>query len=144
MPQEYSRRSAVQAGGLWGLSLPALLQGRAAAGEPSFGRARRLIMLYLHGGHPQQETFDPKPDGPSAVKGEFGATATSLPGIQFSELLPKSATLAHRMAIIRSMSHSNSNHVTASLPAKSATAVSGSAARTRRTGSTGRAGDSAE
>ena len=113
-----SRRNAIKLGGLFGLSLPELLRRRATGAEGgSFGRARRMIMLYLHGGHPQQETFDPKPDGPSAVKGEFGAISTSLPGIQFSELLPQCATLAHRMAIIRSMSHSNPNHVTASLPA---------------------------
>lgn len=114
-----SRRTAIQAEGLLGLSLPELLRRQAEAGVPrrSFGRARRMIMLYLHGGHPQQETFDPKPQGPSAVRGEFAAIATSLPGVQFSELLPKSATLAHRMAVVRSMSHSNPNHVTASLPA---------------------------
>lgn len=118
---EITRRSALRAGSALGLglTLPQLLQRRAvasAAGD-SFGKARSVIMLYLHGGHPQQETFDPKPDGPSAVRGEFGAISTSLPGVQFSELLPRSATIADQMAIIRSMSHDNPNHVTASLPA---------------------------
>jgi hypothetical protein len=119
MQQRVSRRNAIKLGGLFGLSLPEMLRSRslAASGNGSFGRAKRMIVLYLHGGHPQQETFDPKPNGPSAVKGEFGAISTSLPGIQFSELLPQCATLARRMAIIRSMSHSNPNHVTASLPA---------------------------
>ena len=118
MHKAISRRNAIKLGGLLGLSLPELPRQRATAAQGgSFGRARRMIMLYLHGGHPPQETFDPKPDGPSAVKGEFGAIGTSLPGIQFSELLPQCAPLAHRMAIIRSMSHSNPNHVTASLPA---------------------------
>jgi hypothetical protein len=74
-------------------------------------------MLYLHGGHPQQETFDPKPHGPSAVRGEFGAIATATTGVQFSELLPRTATISNQLAIVRSMSHSNPNHVTASLPA---------------------------
>ena len=74
-------------------------------------------MLYLHGGHPQQETFDPKPRGPVAVRGEFGAIATSVPGVQFSELLPKIAKRMNRLAIVRSMSHENPNHVQASLPA---------------------------
>jgi hypothetical protein len=76
-----------------------------------------VIALYLHGGHPQQETFDPKPHGPSAVRGEFGSISTSVPGIQFSELLPNTARLAHRLAVVRSMSHDNANHVTASLSA---------------------------
>jgi len=116
-----TRRSALRAGGAFGigLSLPELLrrQANATPSGGSFGKARGVIMLYLHGGHPQQETFDPKPNGPSAVKGEFGAIATSLPGTQFSELLPRAATIADQLAIIRSMSHDNPNHVTASLPA---------------------------
>ncbi|HSG69887.1 MAG TPA: DUF1501 domain-containing protein, partial [Planctomycetaceae bacterium] len=80
--------------------------------------AKQVIMLFLHGGHPQQETFDPKPHGPEAVRGEFGAISTSLPGVQFSELLPQSAQIAHKLAVIRSMTHDNPNHVTACLPAQ--------------------------
>ena len=119
---ELSRREALRLGGLFGLglSLPQLLASRAAAkadGPATFGRAKQVIVLYLHGGHPQQETFDPKPEGPSAVRGEFGAIDTTLPGVQFSEVLPQTARLAHRLAIVRSMSHTNANHVTASLPA---------------------------
>src|SRR5688500_12734750 len=121
---ELSRREALRIGGLLGLnlSLPHLLgqQSTAAAASAAgatFGRAKRVIVLYLHGGHPQQETFDPKPTGPSAVRGEVGAIATSVPGIEFSELRPLSAKMAQRLAIVRSMSHGNANHVTASLPA---------------------------
>ncbi|OYW13554.1 MAG: hypothetical protein B7Z55_16660, partial [Planctomycetales bacterium 12-60-4] len=116
-----NRRSMLRKTGLVGLAVPVaeILRRRAVAAEagPTFGRARRMIVLYLHGGHAQQETFDPKPQGPSAVKGEFGAIETSLPGVQFSEMLPRTATLAHRLAVVRSMSHDNPNHVTASLPA---------------------------
>jgi hypothetical protein len=103
-----------------GLTLPGLLAARAsiaADGRSTFGRAKQVIVLYLHGGHPQQETFDPKPEGPSEVRGEFGAIGTSLPGVRFSEVLPQTARLAHRLAVVRSMSHGNANHVTASLPA---------------------------
>jgi uncharacterized protein (DUF1501 family) len=119
---EISRREVLRVGGLvgFGLTLPTLFaqqaRGEAKAGS-SFGRAKQVISLYLHGGHPQQETFDPKPDGPSAVRGELGAIRTSLPGTQFSEVLPLTARLAHRLAIVRSMSHGNANHVSASLPA---------------------------
>src|SRR4029077_4372247 len=98
--------------------LPMLFEQRAEAArakQPTFGRAKRVICLYLHGGHPQQETFDPKPNGPSAVRGQFGAISTSVAGIQFSELLPRTAVIAHRLAVVRSMSHANANHVTASL-----------------------------
>ena len=115
------RREVLRLGGLCGLGVSAadVLRCRAetAVAGGSFGRAKQVIMLYLHGGHPQQETFDPKPEGPSAVRGEFGAISTRLPGVQFSELLPQTARLADRLAVIRSMSHDNANHVQASLPA---------------------------
>src|SRR3954449_5898348 len=72
-----SRREVLRVGSLvgFGLTLPMLLeqQARAAASGGTFGRAKSVISLFLHGGHPQQETFDPKPDGPSAVRGEFKA-----------------------------------------------------------------------
>ena len=78
---QFSPRSA-GIGGLagMGLTLPLLFAQRARCspmsneqtGGSAFGRAKQIISLYLHGGHPQQETFDPKPDGPSAVRGEFG------------------------------------------------------------------------
>ena len=117
-----SRREALRVGGLVGvgLGLPDLLRARAAADEDrrgTFGSAKQVIMLYLHGGHPQQETFDPKPDGPSAVRGEFAAIATRVPGVRFSERLPQIAAIADRLAVVRSMSHDNANHVQASLPA---------------------------
>lgn len=118
----WRRRDLLRIGGLWGsgLALADLLRAWAAGAAPNistFGRARSVIMLYLHGGHAQQETWDPKPDAPSAVRGEFGAIPTSVPGISFCELLPQSARLADRLAIIRSLSHANANHVQASLPA---------------------------
>jgi uncharacterized protein (DUF1501 family) len=104
-----------------GLTLPTLLraqaQPRPAAASSTFGRARSVIVLYLHGGHAQHETWDPKPDGPAQARGEFGAIATSVPGVRFSELLPRSARLAHKLTIIRSLSHPNANHVQASLNA---------------------------
>ncbi len=100
--------------------------GVLAAGGPipaaetasrSFGKACSLIILYLHGGHAQQETWDPKPDGPSPARGEFGAIATSVPGVRIGELLPRSAALLHHLTLLRSLSHGNANHVQASLTA---------------------------
>jgi hypothetical protein len=133
-----ARREALRIGGLWGLglTLPQLLAARALADRAladearadrdqgdtarsrSFGSAKRVIMLYLHGGHPQQETFDPKPHGPSAVRGEFAAIDTSVAGVQFCELLPQSAALMNKLAVVRSISHPNANHVQAALAAQ--------------------------
>lgn len=120
--QRLSRREALRVGGLCGLglSLPRLLQAQSLAvggGAATFGKAKRVIMLYLHGGHPQQETFDPKPNGPENVRGELGAISTSLAGVQFCEVLPRIAAIAHKLAIVRSLSHDNPNHVQAALPA---------------------------
>jgi hypothetical protein len=119
----WSRREVLRLGascGL-GLTLPDLLraqtQARPTAAAPTFGQAKSVIVLYLHGGHAQQETWDPKPEGPAPARGEFGAIATSLPGVRFSELLPRSARLAHKLAVIRSLSHGNANHVQASMNA---------------------------
>lgn len=118
----FSRREVLRLGGACGLALtlPTLLraQGQAPAAG-TFGRARSLIVLYLHGGHAQQETWDPKPDGPSPARGEFGAIRTSVPGVQVSELIPRSAALMHKLTVIRSLSHGNANHVQATLSALS-------------------------
>jgi hypothetical protein len=117
-----SRREVLRLGGAFGLtlSLPDLLRAQAEPRPGSartFGQAKSVIVLYLHGGHAQQETWDPKPDGPSPARGEFGAIATSVPGVRIGELLPRSAQLVHKLAIIRSLSHANANHVQASLSA---------------------------
>jgi uncharacterized protein (DUF1501 family) len=113
------RRQLLHAGALtgMGLFLPDLFRLQAASPRGTFGRARSVIMIYLHGGHAQQETWDPKPDGPIPEKGEFAAIATSVPGVRVSELLPRCARIMHRLAVIRSMSHGNANHVQASLSA---------------------------
>jgi hypothetical protein len=117
-----TRRDWLRVGGACslGLFLPDLLRAQAqprTGRQATFGRAKSVIVLYLHGGHAQQETWDPKPDGPSPARGEFGAIATSVPGVRISELLPHSARITHKLAVIRSLSHGNANHVQASLPA---------------------------
>lgn len=78
----------------------------------TFGKAKHCIILYLAGGPPQHETFDPKPDAPREIRGEFKPIVTSVPGIHFSELLPRTAQLAHRMAVVRSMFTDVNSHAT--------------------------------
>jgi hypothetical protein len=121
-----TRREILRLGSAFGLALtlPDLMRAQSATGplrgsarQGTFGQARSVIVLYLHGGHAQQETWDPKPEGPLPERGEFGAIATSVIGVRFSELLPRSAQLAHKLAVIRSMTHGNANHVQASMNA---------------------------
>src|ERR1700751_1551236 len=92
-----TRREVLRLGGACGLALtlPDLLRCQAQTSAPrgTFGQAKSVIVLYLHGGHAQQETWDPKPDGPSPARGEFRAIATSVPSVRISELLPRSARL---------------------------------------------------
>ena len=116
------RRDLLWVGSLSGfnLLLPDLYRAQAEAkqaGRASRGAAKSVILLYLHGGHAQQETWDPKPYAPQPARGQFGAIATSVPGVRIGELLPRSAQLMSKLAIIRSLSHPNANHVQASLPA---------------------------
>ena len=67
--------------------------------------ARRAIVLWLTGGPSQLDTFDPKPDAPSTMRGPFAPIATTVPGLHLSETLPRLATQAHRFALVRSVYH---------------------------------------
>ncbi|MEX0978800.1 MAG: DUF1501 domain-containing protein, partial [Pirellulales bacterium] len=113
-----TRRELMRIGGLnlLGLSLPALLRAQAqaapAGGDPTFGRAKNVIYLWLQGGPPQHETFDPKPLAPVEIRGPFKPISTNVPGIQFCELLPRIATIADKLAVVRSMSTDDNNHDT--------------------------------
>jgi hypothetical protein len=111
------RRDFLRVGalGAFGLSLPALLEAaeaRPAAG-PSFGRAKRCVLLFLHGGPPQHETWDPKPQAPREVRGELGAIPTCVPGIQIGELFPRVAQVVDRLTIVRSVTHHDTVHTSA-------------------------------
>ncbi len=121
-----NRREWLRVGGLsvLGLSLPQLLGGAARPASPApakprlgeglqgvtFGRAKNVIFLWLQGGPPQHETFDPKPDAPAEVRGPFKAIATNVPGIRFCELLPRTARLADKLAVVRSLATDDNNH----------------------------------
>ena len=73
-------------------------------------QARNCIFLWLQGGPPQHETFDPKPDAPAEIRGEFRPIATNVPGVDFCELLPRTARIADRLAVVRSMSTRSDLH----------------------------------
>src|SRR5207248_8561125 len=104
----------IKVGGLTflGLTMPAVLQMEAAAAEGAIAnaRARSVILLWMDGGPPQHETFDPKPDAPSDMRGEFKAISTNVPGIQVCELLPKMAQRMNMVTLVRTMQHSEGAH----------------------------------
>ncbi|MSU33924.1 MAG: DUF1501 domain-containing protein [Pedosphaera sp.] len=105
-----SRRNFLRIGGLsmGGLSLPQLLRAEASSGIRSGHKA--VIMIYLPGGPPHQDTFDLKFDAPSEIRGEFKPIPTCVPGIQICEHLPRLAKLADQYAIIRSISDAVDDH----------------------------------
>jgi len=112
----WSRREMLRVGGLstLGISLPQLRTAHATTAESSgsgtFGRAKNVIFLWLQGGPPQHETFDPKPDAPAEIRGEFQPISTNIPGIQISELLPRTAAMADKYAIVRSLATHSDLH----------------------------------
>ena len=75
-----------------------------------FGRAKSVLVVFASGGQSQLETFDPRPEAPLEVRGEFGAIESSVPGTFLCEHLPRLAKLAHRFAIVKSMSHEDLDH----------------------------------
>lgn len=84
---------------------------RAVTDRPvGFGRARSVILIYTSGGQSQLETWDPKPEAPQEVRGEFAAIPTSVPGTFIGEHMPRLARLADRYQIVRSVSHDDLDH----------------------------------
>jgi len=121
-----TRRGFLQVGysGLLGVSLPGLLAARnASAAVPSskvtsagiggIGRAKSVIVILLSGGLGQHDSFDMKPEAPDALRGEFKPIETSVAGIRMCEHLPGLAARTKKLAIVRSMSHTEGNHLVA-------------------------------
>src|SRR5579871_2754013 len=107
-----SRREFLRIGGLGalGLMLPDLLEAQEASRGATFGTAKRCILLFMSGGPPQQDTFDLKPDAPAEIRGEFKPIRTNVPGIEISEMFPRLAQQADKLAILRSVTHDSNIH----------------------------------
>ncbi|MEQ8787991.1 MAG: DUF1501 domain-containing protein [Pirellulaceae bacterium] len=105
-----SRRRLLQVGGstMLGLSLGQMLGLQAAqakSGSSHFGRAKSIILLYLQGGPSHLDLWDPKDDVPDNVRSVFGRIPTKVPGMDFTENLPKLAQVTDKLTLIRSMSY---------------------------------------
>lgn len=110
----FTRRTALQAGaiGLLGLGMEhvAALQ---AAGRQKVSRAhtaRSVIYIFLSGGLSQIDSFDPKPDAPADIRGEFGTIATHTPGLRICEHLPQLAQRSRLWSLVRSLTHRSNEH----------------------------------
>ncbi len=111
-----TRRDALRVGGLGvlGLTLPQLLRaeeqsnGRSLTGKSA--RAKSCILFFMEGGPSHVDLWDMKPNAPEQVRGIFQPLATSLPGFHVAEVLPRWAPLAHRLTVVRSVSHTIVDH----------------------------------
>jgi Protein of unknown function (DUF1501) len=105
-----TRRNFVQAGllGLGGLVLGDFFKLQARADAPV--RDTSVILFWLSGGPGHAETWDPKPAAPAEYRGPLGAIRTSVPGIQFGELLPEQARRMDRLAVVRTVNHGSGDH----------------------------------
>jgi uncharacterized protein (DUF1501 family) len=108
-----TRREFVQIGysGLLGVSLSAVLAPPAAAGGRH--KPKSMILVFLTGAPSHLDTFDPKPDAPPEIRGDFKSIATTVPGLRVSEHLPRLAARADKYAVVRSLAHRENNHLVA-------------------------------
>ena len=95
-------------GGLLGGGFCSALQARELATRKV--QAKSVILVWLDGGPTHYEMFDPKPDAPTEIRGSFKPISTKIPGIQYSQHLPQLASIADKLAIVRSVQHDQGNH----------------------------------
>lgn len=110
-----NRRELLQVGysGLLGVGLPAAMSGvaRAANSETSGVTPKQIVIVFLTGAASHHDTFDMKLDAPAEIRGEFKPVSTSVPGLHVCEHLPQLAARADRYAVVRTLSHSDNNHL---------------------------------
>jgi hypothetical protein len=109
------RRHALRLGGcglVGGLTLPRLFELQARAADGSEPRAKSCIFLFLEGGPPHQDMWDPKPQAPPEIRGPFAPIATNVPGTFVTDQLPLCANIADKYTIVRSHTHSVNGHST--------------------------------
>jgi hypothetical protein len=114
-----TRRRLLQFSGMGalGLTLGGLWRAQAAASPSAAPSIRSCILIFYYGGPSHLDTFDMKPNAPAEVRGEFEPIATSAPGIQICEHLPRMAGLMHKAALVRSVHHAARLHDSASIHA---------------------------
>ena len=108
-----SRRDLLRIGGtgIMGMSLGTLLNLQAKASEsgkgggPGWGKAKSVVMIYLQGGPSHIDLWDPKENVPDNIRSAFGTIPTKIPGIHYTDILPKLAKLNDKFTQIRSMSY---------------------------------------
>ena len=112
----FDRRRFLRAGAAGVVAATVPFAGRVRAGdtqEPGAGKAKSVMIVLLSGGPSQLDMWDPKPEGPAEVRGEFKTISTTIPGVAVCEHLPQFAKQTDRWCIVRSMAHREHNHLLA-------------------------------
>ena len=106
-----NRREFLRAGSLGGLSLAEFFRLQHVSGaEGAPKKDVNCIFIFIIGGMPHQDLWDLKPDAPSEIRGDFHPIPTAVPGIQVSDIMPRVARVTDKLAILRSMTHTDSDH----------------------------------
>lgn len=105
-----SRRQFLRAGALAGLSLAEVLRLQHVCAAESAKADVNCIFIFILGGMPHQDMWDLKPEAPAEIRGDFQPIATKTPGLFVSDVLPGMARVADKFAILRSMTHDDSDH----------------------------------
>ena len=104
---EWARRHLLKTGtaGILGMSLPQLLAAESGSARTHTASAKRVIVILEQGGLSHIDTWDPKPAAVAEHRSPFLPISTTVAGIQFTSLLPRTARIAHKLAVVRSMHH---------------------------------------
>ena len=109
-----TRRSVLHAGGMgmlnFGLSQLSALGAPSKPSSIGLGKAKSVILIFNGGAPSHIDLWDPKPDAPPEIRGEFKTIKTNVPGIHITELLPQMAKRMDKLALIRSVHHGHSSH----------------------------------
>jgi len=108
--REWLRVGTISALSAAGLASPAAAIPGASAKPRGFGRAKSVMLVFASGGQSQIDTWDPKPDAPADVRGDFRPIRTAVPGVTFCEHLPQVAKVADRLTVVRNLSHEDLDH----------------------------------
>src|SRR5947199_4469073 len=107
-----SRRDCIKLGlgGLLGGGLVGALRATAIGAASSRRAAKACILIWMDGGPSHYETFDPKPEAPIEFRGQFDAIKTKISGVRFSQHMKRLASIADKLAVIRSIRHDQGIH----------------------------------
>jgi hypothetical protein len=104
------RRQFLRVGSLAGLGLADVMRMQHLCAVESAKQDINCIFLFILGGMPHQDMWDLKPDAPAEIRGDFEPIKTAVPGMHISDVLPGTARVTDKLAILRSLTHGDSDH----------------------------------